>query len=316
MPRKLITFLMLFCGSGFVAGLAASARLEVRLDRDQARVGESIAYTLRVETAAGESVVFPEPAGGRIGKLEINHSSPEAAEDGVREKKFVLQGFEAGSFTLPGPEVTVRKEDGEEMVLAGPELEIEIISVLGDEGEDTEIRELKDPIGLPRSYRWILYLIGGAAVLFSIAYLLYRKFFRRGPVIPPLPPPRPAGEIAREELERIRQANLPGQGLIKEYYSQVSDTVRLYLENRFNLKAPERTTEEFLQEMATTSHLSQDQQQLVGDFLAESDLVKFARYGPTEKEIAGVFAAAVRLVEETGEQADGEDRAEEESKNK
>lgn len=337
MPRKVITFLMLFCGSGFIAGLAAGARFEVRLDRDQARVGEPIDYTLRVEAAEDESVVFPEPAGGRIGKLEINHSLPDTARDGVREKKFVLQGFEAGSFTLPGPEVTVRKEDGEEMVLAGPELEIEIISVLGDEGKDTEIRELKDPIGLPRSYRWIIYLLSGAAVLFAIAYLLYRKFFRRGPVIPPLPTPRPAGEIAREELERIRKADLPGRGLVKEYYSQVSDTVRRYLENRFSLKAPERTTEEFLQEMATTSHLTGEQQNSVGNFLAESDLVKFARYGPTEKEIAQVFAAAVRLVEETeegelhrqglhhsldqvgketGQQANGADRAQEESKNR
>ncbi len=301
MTRKAIAILILLSFSIVTAGFGADARLEVRLDRDQARIGEPIVYTLRVPAAPGESVVFPEPADGRFGDFEINRSSEETREDGVRERRYLLQGFETGSFAIPAPEVTIRGEGGEETVLAGPELEVEIISVLGEEEEDADIRELKSPVGLPRSYRWILYLAAAAAVFTGAAILLYRKFFRRKPAAPPPPPPRAAGEIALEELDRIRKADLPGRGLIKEYYSRVSDTVRRYLENRFALRAPERTTEEFLQEMATTSHLTGDQQQLVADFLEESDLVKFARYGPTEREIAGVFAAAVRLIEETEE---------------
>ncbi len=300
MTGKRIAISVLLFALGLPAA-GAAPRLEVSLDRDQARVGEPIVYTLEVSAEPGAAVVFPAAGDGRIGDLEINRVAEETGEDGTRRMRFLLQGFETGDFTLPGPEVTVRSEDGEETVLAGPELEIEIVSVLGPDEEDADIRELKDPIGLPRSYRWILYLAAAAAVLAAGAFLLYRKFFRREPAGPPPPPPRPAGEIALEELERIRQADLPGRGLVKEYYSRVSDTVRRYLENRFALRAPERTTEEFLQEMATTSHLTGDQQELVASFLSESDLVKFARYGPTEREIAGVFAAAVRLVEETGE---------------
>ncbi len=300
MTGKLIAISVLLLSLGLTAGAAAEPRLEVSLDRDRAQIGEPVVYTLRVSAEPEAEVVFPAAGDGRIGDLEVNRVSEETGEDGTRQMSFILQGFETGSFTLPEPEVTVRSAAGEETILAGPELEIEIVSVLKPDEEDADIRELKDPVGLPRSYRWILYLAAGAAVLAAGVILLYRKFFRRKSAGPP-PPPRPAGEIALEELERIRQADLPGRGLVKEYYSRVSDTVRRYLENRFALRAPERTTEEFLQEMATTSHLTGDQQDLVASFLAESDLVKFARYGPTEREIAGVFAAAVRLIEETGE---------------
>lgn len=304
MNRKLLFSLVLLLGPLAVSG--AGPRLEVSLDRDQVRVGEPVVYTLRVPPATGRLVVFPEPEDGRIGELEINRAAEITGEDGSREKRFVLQGFEAGRFNLPVPEVTVREEDGEEETLTGPVLEIEVVSVLDPAEEDADIRDLKDPLEVSRSYLWLLYLAGAAAVLAAAAFFLYRKFARPVKREPPPPPPRPAEEIALEELERIRRADLPGRGLVKEYYSRVSDTVRRYLENRFALRAPERTTEEFLQEMATTSHLTGPQQELVAAFLEEADLVKFARYGPTEKEIAAVFAAAVRLVRETGREKNAE----------
>jgi len=296
MPKVIASLFLL------LPALAAGApRLEVTLDRDQVRVGEPVVYTLEVSGAPGREVVFPDPADGKFGDFEINSAVETDGKDGTREKRFIIQGFDIGSFTLPVPEVTLRGGEEEETVLAGPPLEIEVVSVLDPAEENPEIRDLKGPAELSRSYRWLIYPVLALLAVAAAGYLLYRKFFRREKKAAAAPPPRPAHEIALEELERIRKAGLPERGLVKEYYSRVSDAVRRYLENRFGLRAPERTTEEFLQEMATTSHLNGDQQKLVAEFLEESDLVKFARYGPTEREIAGVFAAAVRLVEETRE---------------
>ncbi len=304
-----LTFILL---SLLLAPLAAAdgPRLEVTLDRDETRVGDPVAYTLRVAGAEGREVVFPDPADGKIGDFEINSAAEAAGEDGAREKRYLLQGFDPGSFTLPVPEVTIREAGGEETVLTGPPLAIEVVSVLDPDEENPDIRDLKDPAGLPRSYLWLLYPALALLAAAGAGYLAYRKFFRRKKPAPPPPPPKPAHQVALEELEQIRRKDLPGRGLVKEYYSRVSDAVRRYLENRFGLRAPERTTEEFLQEMATTSHLTGDQQDLVAAFLAESDLVKFARYGPSGREIAGVFAAAVRLVEETREDLPGGPRPE------
>jgi len=79
----------------------------------------------------------------------------------------------------------------------------------------------------------------------------------------------------------------------------VSDTIRWYLEERFNFHAPERTTEEFLYELQETDLLLPDQKESLSEFLKRCDLVKFARYEPGEPELHDLHGAAVRLVEET-----------------
>ena len=79
----------------------------------------------------------------------------------------------------------------------------------------------------------------------------------------------------------------------------VSDTIRQYLEERFNFHAPERTTEEFLHELQATDLLLPDQKTSLGDFLAVCDMVKFARYEPGRPELEALYESAVRLIDET-----------------
>ena len=85
----------------------------------------------------------------------------------------------------------------------------------------------------------------------------------------------------------------------KPFVIAVSDTARTYLEERFQFHAPERTTEEFLRELAGTKLLLPEQKESLGDFLASCDLVKFAKYEPGENELRELHGSALRLVEET-----------------
>jgi hypothetical protein len=79
----------------------------------------------------------------------------------------------------------------------------------------------------------------------------------------------------------------------------VSDALRAYLEERFQLRAPERTTEEFLQDLQTTPLLTVEQKLGLTEFLQRCDLVKFARDEPTESALRELHEAALRLVDET-----------------
>ena len=65
--------------------------------------------------------------------------------------------------------------------------------------------------------------------------------------------------------------------------------------------APERTTEEFLTEMAITGKLEEKHKQLIRNFLEHCDLVKYAKYGPDNQEIEDTFNSAKTLVDETRE---------------
>jgi hypothetical protein len=79
----------------------------------------------------------------------------------------------------------------------------------------------------------------------------------------------------------------------------VSDTLRVYLEERFDCHAPDRTTEEFLFELQDAPWLTPDQKQSLGEFLENCDLVKFARFEPTESALRELHDAASRLIDET-----------------
>ena len=79
--------------------------------------------------------------------------------------------------------------------------------------------------------------------------------------------------------------------------------MRRYLEDRFDLRAPELTTEEFLALAGSASNLSRDHQLLLRDFLRQADLVKFAGVRASEDEIRRSSDLAVRFLEETRENA-------------
>ena len=79
----------------------------------------------------------------------------------------------------------------------------------------------------------------------------------------------------------------------------VSDAVRVYLEERFQLRAPERTTEEFLRDLQKTPVLTEQQKKSLSDFLEQCDLVKFAKVSPGAAEARGTLEMAIQIVKST-----------------
>jgi len=278
-------------------------QMEGYLNDDRVYIGDPMMYYIKVTAPPSSEVIF-SPLGEISDDVEIGgegESLPATA--GVWERRFFFRSFETGQHTLPAASATVRLPSGKEEKLSVNPLPVRVMSLLDSSQPEQDIRAIKPPRALKSSYWKLIAFLAGGIILVALLILAGRMIFRRWERIPPPPPPVPPHEIAYTELARIKNEDLPSRGRVKEYYTRVSDVVRRYLENRFRLKAPERTTEEFLVEMATTSLLSLRHQELVGDFLAHCDLVKFARYGPSEKEIEDVYDSAVRLVDETKEES-------------
>ncbi len=156
-----------------------------------------------------------------------------------------------------------------------------------------DIRGIKAPVEIPSAWTWVWWALG-ALLLAAFGGWLWRRWKRKKTA------PRPALVIPPHEraLERLREA-LGLMGQPRPYCIAVSDAIRVYLEERFEFRAPERTTEEFLDELQSSAFLTLDQKQTLGEFLMQCDLVKFARYQPGEAELRQLYDAAVRLVEET-----------------
>ena len=109
----------------------------------------------------------------------------------------------------------------------------------------------------------------------------------------------PAHEIAYERLRALVKDNLINAGRTKEFYERISDILRHYIEHRFCLKAPERTTDEFLIEIQSTDVLCAHDKERLAEFLRHCDMVKFARMDPTTEQIQHTFDLVKNFIETT-----------------
>ena len=156
-----------------------------------------------------------------------------------------------------------------------------------------DIRPLKGPVELPATWEWLWWVAMIAVALLIKAYLLRKFRLKKTMAVPALmvPPHRRAKDRLRGANELISNPY--------EFCSLVSDVLRDYVEERFQLHAPERTTEEFMAELRASTKLRSDHKILLEDFLSRCDLVKFARFEPTLPELQALLDSATRFIDET-----------------
>ena len=156
-----------------------------------------------------------------------------------------------------------------------------------------DIRAIKPPVEIPSGWAWLWWTLGAIALAAALYYLWrwWQKKTAIAAIIPPVPPHVRAKLRLQEALQYISDP--------RQFCIAVSDALRIYLEERFQLRAPERTTEEFLQDLQNTLHLNAAQKLALTDFLERCDLVKFAKFEPTEAALRDLHESALRLVDET-----------------
>lgn len=171
-----------------------------------------------------------------------------------------------------------------------------------------DLRDIRPPVEIPNPWLWVALALGLVALVAG-AFWLVRWWKLRAsmpPVVPRIPPQVRARQKLNEALRFIEEP--------RTFCFLVSDALRIYLEERFQLRAPERTTEEFLEELKTSAVLKTEQKETLSHFLSQCDLVKFARHEPAQNELEALHRTAGRLVDETEvaeatEQTSGRDLA-------
>ena len=168
--------------------------------------------------------------------------------------------------------------------------------------EVSELRDITPPEELPPALSQVVLLawvaLGFVALLLVLnGWLLYRRR-RQESAVPP-------SQWAFGELQRIHLPADSTERELEEFYTQLSDVLRRYLELRYHLPAPEQTTAEFLEAMRRAPQLQPEQQAVVRNFLEQCDLVKFARAHPSGEECREAAETARALVQQTAADAVG-----------
>lgn len=274
------------------------------VNKTEITIGEEVRYTIRVEYNAGVEVSFPE-FNEKLANFTIEdygRSEPIRLDNGrfAQEEWYLLDTFLTGHYVIPPARIRYKAHDKGEKTIETSEIFVEVKSVIKEGEEINDIREIIGPIDIPISYTRVYLIIGGTAGLLAIlAGMLFIIRKRKAEIKRPEPPPLLAHEAAYKELKDLIELDLVSKGMIKEYYYRLSHIVRLYIEKRFDVMAPERTTEEFLIEMTRVDRLEREHKQLIRKFLEHCDLVKFARYGPGKDEIDMAYNAAKMVIDET-----------------
>ncbi len=296
---------LIICGLKVASGqsLSPPAQIDVRADKDKISIADIINYKVTITLAEGAQIKLAQ-TGDRLGELYIKDFKQQESKDKDNRRVLILDykltAYKAGKLTLPAYSIQYRrqKEENWETLNSRP-LEISVESLIGED-QDAQLKLLKPKFGIWQNYLLLFFL----GLVFVIAVILLVMFWRRRKKAGSLMiPSLPAHVIAYEELENLRKMDLPAKGSMKEYFEKLSGCIRRYLENRFDLRAPWMSTEEFLEKAKTSQGLNNEQKKILKNFLLLSDLVKFARYGSSPNEAEDSYIAAKGFVDQTKQES-------------
>ena len=287
-------------------------------DKDSPGIAESVVLTIEADAPEGYDAVLPG-FGEKLGEFGIRDyrdEPPRLTPDRriVSRKVYTLDPFLSGDYIIAPMKVTFHRkadsntvaegatgdaESGEHQVTT-EEITIRVHSLLEKDQKEMALNPIRGPLTLPAGpfpARYVLLWVGAAAAIAVGTWFFLRKRRQAGDDLAVTV--LPAHELAFRQLREILDSGLVERGEIKIFFSKVSDVLRCYIENRFGIHAPKRTTEEFFLDISRNAPFSDDMKGLLVEFMLNCDLVKFAEHTPLEHEIQGAFESCKAFIEAT-----------------
>lgn len=305
---KLLSYISLF----FLSIGAYGQKASMELDTAQLRIGEQTVLHLYFEyqNPYGEAlIIWPDYDESLTRDIDIVDKTVDrdllldsASSTYLREQQILITAFEEGQYTIPQQEIRL----GDSLYFTNTaQLFVETVEVDTSQG----IADLKPiyAVNYPfseRSKDWLkanwywLAIIGGLI----LAFLIWRYYKRKKPeeeeeivkeVIP-------AHIIALGALEKLLQQEEWKSAEKKAYYSELTETVRTYLENRFDIHAMEQTTREIIRDLKYAS-ISEEDKVYLRKILREADMVKFAKFTPSDDDAYAYLNTSIDFVKRTKE---------------
>lgn len=287
-------------------------------DKDSMNIAESVVLTIEAEVEQGFETELPK-FGEKLGEFGIRDyrdDPPRLTPEGkiVSRKIYTLDPFLSGDYAIAPMQVKFRKKtdagagggggstDGSsaEHAITTEEITIKVNSLLEKDQKDLALNPIKGPVALPRRPippSYILLGLGAAAVVAGGVFFMLRR--KRAANAQQAAAAVPAHELAYRQLQEILEEKLIERGEVKLFFSKISDVLRGYIENRFGIHAPRRTTEEFLSDISRDAPFSPERRGLLMEFLRDCDLVKFAEHAPSQEEIAKAIDSCKAFIEAT-----------------
>ena len=279
--------------------------LRSRISRDSILIGDQVEWTLDFQLAPGEAVSISKPGAEPVPGVE---ALGEMALDTLSDKKgtlslrgrIILTSFDSGSYVLPPLYVLMARADGsiDTLEYTGPRLAVNTIPI---DTATFQPHDIKGQIRYPLTFREVIPWVGLALLVAALVWLLVRwirlrrqnrDFFGK-PVVKD-----PPHIVALRSLEKTRAQKLWQAGKQKQFYTQVTDALRQYIADRFDVAALEQTSAEMFHDLQDKD-IEPELKEKLKDLFTTADFVKFAKHTASDQENENAIPTAIRFVNET-----------------
>lgn len=279
----------------------AQVKVVAHLDSAQILVGSQTRLTINVSNGRNTPVDFPsykdetEMAPG----IEVVRTINDTTDAGPR-RTFILTAWDEGKYEVPALDVKV---GGKQYKTNTIPLQVNTIKV--DTTKADSIRPMRNVVDNPYSWdEWspLFWLSILTLFILVVIYYLYVRLRSGKPVIARVRFIRRLlpHEKAMQKIEQIKAEHLDDSDDQKAYYTELTDTLRQYLEDRFGIRAKEMTSGEIISRLESEN----DQEKIdeLRDVFRTADLVKFAKYSVENNSNDVYLTSVVKFIDSTKEE--------------
>lgn len=280
-------------------------KITASIDTTIAEIGNPVELTLSAEVAENMQIIFPALEQKITSDIELVYElrtdTTKNNQTKTITKKYIISAFPQkitnfrdSIFTIPPFQFLANND-----TVLSKSLNLRVLMIHVDSAkiaeldtnEQFQIFPIKPVKNIPFTFKefWNLHkwkVIIGVLILSIVALLVYIfvRMKKNQPIVVVEKPKIPPHIIAFESLEKLKDKKLLEQDKVKEYYTELTDIVRLYIEQRFQIPALERTSTEIVVSFSGSRIVKGKTLEKLKQILNWADLAKFAKYRPMQSD--------------------------------
>jgi hypothetical protein len=300
---QLILFIALLLS--VVNAKGQTVNLKATLDTASIKLGQQVFLNLNLTVPKNAQVMWPKLQDSLASHIQIVRKS---VIDTVNTESFrtfhqrlTITSFDSGNYTIPP--ITAGYKLAKDSALQFALSESIVFKVQTLQVDTTRaIRDIKGPMEAPLTFAeilpWLLAFLALAIIITLLIYYLRKRKNNQPFISLPRKPKIPPFQVALESLVALKTKKLWQDGRMKEYHSELTDIIRLYIEDQLGIAAVEMTTDDILDAFGENQN-NQVVFQKLRQLLTTADLAKFAKAEPMASENELSMENAVSFVNET-----------------
>lgn len=282
-----IALFVAFCAVQSSFGQVVS--VQAKLDSTQMWIGNQTALTFEVVQKNNQKVQFPIFSDTIVGNLEIvqqaKRDTLKVSDDNIQiNAKYTVTSFEDSLVYIPAFPFVFNGD-----TTWSNSLSIRVIQPFVIDTASNQLADIK-PVYKP-PFNWKRFFLRGLLVILLIGlafvlYLLTKRFMGKKPAVEVAKPKvviSPHDE-AFSRLDKLKVQKLWQSGRVKEYHTELTDIIRIYIEKMFNIGSMEMTSDEILNNVRFMKSDKSGAYEALRQMLSLADLVKFAKWNPSPSD--------------------------------